>query len=186
MSFLSRIFSRRDPVKRDAETIYTRLMEQSRLPVFFGEGRFPDNYDGRIDVLTLHMAFVLETLRRFDSNGAHLSQALFDYMKDDFEIALREQGLSDTGVKKRIKPMISLFYTRVKAYSEGFENNTFSNVASAFHASKPYDNESAKSLTLFDSEFCRTLDQYVTESREEFSSYSLGEIALGKFIFPSL
>jgi len=100
--------------------IYTALMAQSRNPDFYGESRFADDYDGRIDVLTLHIAAVLSNLNRFGQNGQRLGQALFDEMKDDFEVALREEALSDASVKKRIQPMISLFYDRVKT---SFQNN---------------------------------------------------------------
>jgi len=97
---------------------YAPVMTQSRLAAFYGEGRFPDNYDGRIDVLTLNLCLIMKRLREFGRNGDILSQAIFDTLRDDFEIALREEGLSDKGVAKRIKPMIRLFYDRLKSYDD--------------------------------------------------------------------
>jgi len=115
---LKQLFGRGDAATTDARRIYTQLMAQSRRAQFFGQERFADSYDGRIDVLTLHIAAILSNLNRFGQNGERLGQALFDEMKDDFEIALREEALSDASVKKRIQPMISLFYDRVKKYAE--------------------------------------------------------------------
>lgn len=123
MGLFDKLMGRTLPERQDARRIYFRLLEQSRSPLFFGTGRVGDDYDGRIDMLTLHMAIMLFRLRREDEDGKLLSQALFDEMKDDFEIALREEGISDTGVKKRIKPMISHFYDRVKRYSEAFDSD---------------------------------------------------------------
>ncbi len=177
MGFMTRLFGRNDTVKRDASLIYTKLMQQSRNPHFYGKGRFPDSYDGRIDVLTLHMTVVLEALRSFDEQGQRLSQALFDQMKDDFEIALREEGISDTGVAKRIKPMIRLFYTRVKDYTEALPNEGIRSVAaSPYHGT---DGELAN-------EFLNQLQTYSVSFRQSLSEKSLGEIASARFVFPPL
>ena len=120
MGLFDKLMGRDLPERRDARRIYFRLLEQSRRPEFFGPGRFPDDYDGRIDLITLHFAAMMERLNREGSDGELLRQALFDEMKDDFEIALREEGISDTGVKKRIKPMIGHFYDRLKVYTDAF------------------------------------------------------------------
>ena len=47
-----------------------------------------------------------------------LSQALYDVMIADFDVALREEGLSDTGVARRIKPLAKMFFSRAKAYAD--------------------------------------------------------------------
>ena len=75
MKFLNKIFGREDAVTIDARRIYSALMSQSRKPEFYGPTRFEDNYDGRIDVLTLHIAAVLSNLNRFGENGERLGQA---------------------------------------------------------------------------------------------------------------
>lgn len=177
MGFLSRIFGNQNMAKRDAELIYSKLMRQSRNPNFYGFEKFPDSYDGRIDVLTLHIAIVFEALRSFDEQGQRLSQALFDHMKDDFEIALREEGISDTGVKKRIKPMIRLFYTRVKDYTEALSKDGLKTVAANLH-----DADDLK----MSSSFLEKLQLYSVAFRQELSSKSLGEIAASRFEFPDL
>ena len=119
--FFKRLFNRKDPAKMDAARIYQAVMVQARQPGFYGPAKAADNYDGRIDVLTLHLSVVLHVLNDFDEQGKRLSQALYETMREDFDIALREEGLSDTGVMKRIKPMIRLFYTRIKSYTDAFD-----------------------------------------------------------------
>jgi len=177
MSFLSRLFGRQDAAVTDARRIYTALMAQSRNPDFYGESRFADDYDGRIDVLTLHIAAVLSNLNRFGQNGQRLGQALFDEMKDDFEVALREEALSDASVKKRIQPMISLFYDRVKTYAE------------ALHKDKP--NESTRSAfketlpTEAAPAFIANMSTYLLAFQNNLSGLTLGEIAMTSFEFPA-
>jgi len=177
MSLFSRIFGGNDNALRDAEVIYSKLMINARQPGFYGEGHFPDNYDGRIDVLTLHIAVVLERLRQHGEQGNRLAQALFDYMKDDFEVALREQGLSDTGVAKRIKPMIRLFYTRVKDYTQGLVDKNISVIAHSM-----YDERDEG----FSGDFQARLDTYAMEFQGDLQSKSLGEIAQGHFDVPKI
>ena len=122
MGLFDRLMGRELPERRDARKIYFHLLEQSRRPEFFQADGFEDNYDGRIDVITLHMAVLMERMQSEGADGKLLNQALFDEMKDDFEIALREEGIADTGVKRRIKPMIGHFYDRLKAYTDALQS----------------------------------------------------------------
>ena len=123
MGLFDRLMGRDLPERRDGRKIYFRLLEQARSPEFFQAGGFADDYDGRIDVITLHMAVLFERLRADGEDGKLLNQAIFDEMKDDFEIALREEGIADTGVKRRIKPMIGHFYDRLKAYNDALHDS---------------------------------------------------------------
>jgi len=176
MGFFSKLFGRNDPAMEDASRIYKALMSQARQMAFYGEGKAPDNYDGRIDVLTLHIAVILETLSNHSEQGERLSQAIFDVMRDDFEIAMREEGLSDTGIKRRIKPMMQLFYTRVKAYVEALKSETAEEqLTSAFETGLLDEN---------DSKFASELSIYSLEFQKTLENLSLGQIALVEFDLP--
>lgn len=173
LNVIKKLFSRNNSAITDAKLIYSLLMKQSRKKMFYGSGKAKDNYDGRIDVLTLHMAIVLNALRSYDINGKLLSQALFDVMRDDFEIAMREEGLSDTGIKRRIKPMMQLFYTRVKAYVEAIEADDPKLLLDIFK--KNYSIDTGK--------FPNKISEYAFAFNSNCASLSLGEIAQAKFVF---
>ncbi len=172
MGVFSKIFGRNRADQKDAMRIYRAVMEQSRRPEFFGDGRFPDNYDGRIDLLTLNLSVIMKRLRDFGDNGKLLSQAIYDNMRDDFEISLREEGLSDTGVAKRIKPMIRLFYDRLKTYDSAIGTDEFSDVISEKLGLEPV------------ASFVSPLSAYVDHFFKHLQSLELGEIAQAKFTFP--
>jgi cytochrome b pre-mRNA-processing protein 3 len=121
MGLFSWLMGRELPERRDGRKIYFRLLEQARSPAFFQAGGFTDDYDGRIDVITLHIALFYHRLEREGEDGVLLRQAIFDEMKDDFEVALREEGIADTGVKRRMKPIIGHFYDRLKAYMDALK-----------------------------------------------------------------
>ncbi len=196
---LSGIFGKQTAQMRDAERIYTALLAHSRKPVFYGEHRVPDTYDGRIDFLTLHIAIILKAIRPFGADGRRLSQAIFDYMKDDFDVALREEGISDTGVSKRIKPMMKLFYTRLKTYDDAlntlapnaplykaFEKGLLSVTEADTPVNKPVDTETFEvgGLSLEGEKFATQLAAFCVVCSDSLSQKSLGELALADFEFP--
>lgn len=172
MGLFAKIFGK-SAASEDAEALYHLLLAQSRQPEFFGHGRVPDSYDGRIDILTLHMTIMNRVLRQHERNGEALSQALFDAMKDDFDIALREEGLTDGGVRRRIKPMISLFYTRMKAYDAALAGETVT----------AYETDALETV---DADFRSALEKYAQTLYAELKELSLGSLAKGKFSFPKL
>ena len=183
MGFLSKLFGRQDAAVKDARRIYAAVMAQSRQRAFYGESRFADDYDGRIDVLTLHIAAILSNLNRFGENGERLGQALFDEMKDDFEIALREEALSDGSVKKRIQPMISLFYDRAKKYAEALNQECpAAAVRAAFKDTLSNTGLNSDEIAAFTNQVA----DYLLSFDKNMSGLTLGEIALTQFSFPAL
>ncbi|MGJ8564114.1 MAG: ubiquinol-cytochrome C chaperone family protein [Alphaproteobacteria bacterium] len=176
MGMLSRIFGKARPQVRDATRLYERLMAQSRQPEFYGEGNMPDSYDGRVEVLTLHMSFVMKALSTHGESGKRLSQALFDTMVDDFDIALREEGLTDSGVKRRIKPIVSLFYARLRAFTDSQDVNALQEAISKGHAKK-IETESLDT-------FSYKLAQYASTYDVHLSGQTLADLAQAKFKFP--
>ena len=177
MGILRTLLGRKDPVIEDAGRIYRTLMNQARQASFYGESKAPDNYDGRIDVLTLHIAVVLEALSGHGEQGERLSQAIYDVMRDDFEVALREEGLSDTGIKRRIKPMMQLFFTRVKSYVEALKTELPGNVLK-----QAFDSGLLKGSK---SDYSERLSAYTIEFSGNFGSLSIGQIALVQFDIPN-
>ncbi len=105
--------------KNDASALYAQLVKQARRPVFYTAFGVPDTVNGRYDVIMLHAYFVMKRLREIGPDGRDLSQALFDYMFSDMDKNLREMGVGDLSVGKKIKTMATAFYGRIKAYDEG-------------------------------------------------------------------
>ena len=104
-----------------ARRLYTAAVRQARQPIFYTEGGVADTLDGRFDLIVLHVVPVMRRLRRCDEAGRQMSQALFDVMFDDMDQSLREMGVGDLRVGKRVKQMARAFYGRAKAYDEAFD-----------------------------------------------------------------
>jgi cytochrome b pre-mRNA-processing protein 3 len=115
---LAFLFRRRER-RRAAHSAFERIVERARDPYFYTVLGVPDTLDGRFELLTLHAFLVLNRLRDDHAKTGSFAQALFDAMFADFDRALREMGVADLGVGRRVKAMARGFYGRVAAYGRG-------------------------------------------------------------------
>jgi cytochrome b pre-mRNA-processing protein 3 len=105
----------RIPSRGTIETIYGMIVTQAREPLFYRDLGVADTVSGRVDVLVLHLWMVLRRLRSIEG-GAGLCQALFDRFCDDMDANLREMGVGDLTVPKRMQAFGEAFYGRSAAY----------------------------------------------------------------------
>jgi cytochrome b pre-mRNA-processing protein 3 len=101
--------------------MYLQVVQQARRPEFYLEGGVPDTLDGRFELILLHVFLLLERFRDQGETARNAGQDLFDVMFADLDQSLREMGVGDTGIGKRIKKMGQAFYGRVEAYSAGLK-----------------------------------------------------------------
>jgi cytochrome b pre-mRNA-processing protein 3 len=95
--------------------VYVRTAENARAPALFEVCGIPDTLDGRFDALALHAALTIDRLRR-EPDGEPLAQAFFDAMFRHLDLTLREIGVQDLGVGRRIKIMAEGLHGRALAY----------------------------------------------------------------------
>ena len=111
------------PSRGTIEAIYGMIVAQAREPVFYAKLDVPDTVNGRVDMIILHIWLVLRRLRTVEG-GAALSQALFDHLCNDVDGNLREMGVGDLTVPKRMQAFGEAFYGRSTAYDLAIENGT--------------------------------------------------------------
>ena len=102
------------------EAIYGMIVTQAREPIFYRDLGVPDTVNGRFDLLLLHLWLLLRRLRTVQS-ATELSQALFDRFCEDMDDNLREMGIGDQTVPKRMRAFGEAFYGRVQAYDQAME-----------------------------------------------------------------
>jgi cytochrome b pre-mRNA-processing protein 3 len=108
-------------VDRVASDLYLALVEQARLPQFYGPSGVPDTLDARFEMIVLHAYIVIRRLRDLGEEGGRIAQSLFDQMFADMDRNLREIGVGDLSVGKQVKRMAKRFYGSVEAYDRGLE-----------------------------------------------------------------
>jgi cytochrome b pre-mRNA-processing protein 3 len=104
--------------KARAAALLEAARSASRAPALFGPGRAPDTLDGRFESMALHVALLVDRLGREGGAAARVSQALFDGFVRDLDDALREMGVGDLTVPRKIRSMGEAFYGRLQAYRE--------------------------------------------------------------------
>jgi cytochrome b pre-mRNA-processing protein 3 len=101
------------------DQFHGKIVAAARRPALYADLGAPDTLEGRFEMVTLHAGLALRRLNPIPGLGRDLAQDLADSVFRHFDDALREIGVSDVGVPKRIKRMAEAFYGRNKAYDEG-------------------------------------------------------------------
>jgi cytochrome b pre-mRNA-processing protein 3 len=119
-----RRFRREKTALAGARRLYDAVVRRARARLFHTRLGVADSIDGRFDLLVLHLYLVLDALRQEGEAGGVLGKALTNLAFDAFEEALRELGVTDQGMARRIKKMANAFYGRIDAYVSAGENQT--------------------------------------------------------------
>jgi cytochrome b pre-mRNA-processing protein 3 len=113
---LKRIFAR---VPDAEERLYGEIVAAARRPKFYADWAVPDTVDGRFDMIVLHLFLVLERLK--GQGEEDLRQRLIDTFFKDMDRSLREMGVGDLSVAKKVRKMAEAFYGRVTAYAAALQ-----------------------------------------------------------------
>ena len=116
-----KLFRKKGPEKT-ARALYAAAVTQARQPWFYTDQGLPDTPEGRLEAVMLHVYLILHRLKEGAEGGAEaVAQALFDVLFEDMDQSLREMGVGDAGVPRRIKAMVEAFMGRIAAYDHGIE-----------------------------------------------------------------
>ncbi len=104
-----------DTLEVPARALYDRIVEQARQRFLYEEFDVPDTANGRFDMIVLHCYCVMRRLKK-TPEGFNLSQMLATVLIDDLDRNLREMGVGDLSVGKKVKRIAEGFYGRLDAY----------------------------------------------------------------------
>ena len=99
--------------------------------MFYSDWNVPDTPLGRFEMLSLHMFLFQHRLRGENGAATEVAQVLIDEFFLDVEHSLRELGISDVGVPKRMKKLAKMFYGRTAAYDDAVERDDRDALAAA-------------------------------------------------------
>ncbi len=111
--------------------LYNTAVIAARDPYYYRDLGVPDSLDGRFDLIGLHACLLIHRLRLLPPPGPALAQAVFDAMFSDMDINLRELGVSDLSVGKRVKTMWEAFHGRAAVYEAAFSSGDLPGLATA-------------------------------------------------------
>ncbi len=123
---------RRQPHERPGFELYGAAVGAARTPALFAVLGVPDTLEGRFDLVSLHVGLLIRRLRTDgDARGAALAQAVFDAMFADMDVNLREMGVGDMSVGKRVRGMWEAFHGRALAYETALDSDDTAALADA-------------------------------------------------------
>ena len=115
------LFKKKKKIINTATIIYKKIILQSRNKTFYSKALVPDTIDGRFELIILHFFFINLLLKNKGEQEKSLSEEIISLMFKDFDYNLREMGVGDLSVKKKIYHMSEALAGRIKAYEEAKE-----------------------------------------------------------------
>lgn len=114
-------FLRRNRHERAGYALYGAAVAAAREPLFYAELGVPDTVDGRFDLIGLHAFLLIRRLTALPSPGPELAQAVFDAMFNDMDVNLRESGVGDLSVGRKVRAMWEAFHGRCATYQSALD-----------------------------------------------------------------
>ncbi|MFN2099821.1 ubiquinol-cytochrome C chaperone family protein [Altererythrobacter sp. MF3-039] len=128
MSLLARLFQKKPDPREEYHALWLATIAKARDPFWYRDGGVADTREGRFDMVTAILALVIARLGKskdLERGAAYLTE----FFVEDMEGQLREEGIGDPTVVKRIGKMMSALGGRIGAYSLGAENPSAMEVA---------------------------------------------------------
>jgi cytochrome b pre-mRNA-processing protein 3 len=106
----------RNPQSGSIAALYGAIVAQARSPAFYRSYGVPDTVSGRLEMLMLHVVLVLRHLENGTAKSRQLGQYLFDHFCNDMDATMREMGIGDLAVPRKMRRLGEAFYGRQQAY----------------------------------------------------------------------
>ena len=107
---------RRSPRDDRIRALYGAIVAQARSAAFYADYGVPDTVEGRFDLIVLHLVLLLRRLDTDDGVERGFGQELFDVFCADLDGNLREMGVGDLAVPKKMRQFAEAFYGRQAVY----------------------------------------------------------------------
>lgn len=171
-------FQSRSPVHQTATELYGAIVTQARAPAFYARHGVPDTPDGRYEVIVLHLFLVLERLQSTGELDRDLSQNLIEVFIEDMDDSMREMGVGDLSVPRKVKKAAAGLYDRAGVYRLALAADTGEALAAALEASIPaQDGEPLKASDLA---------QYMRACAAHLAQQPVASVSAGRITFTAV
>lgn len=111
-------FGRRrpSPTRLLLDRLHSEIVGAVRQRDFYLAYAVPDTFEGRFELLALHAGLVLRRFNAAEAPGPAVAQDLVDTVFGHLDADLRQAGVGDITVPKRMKKLCEAFLGRSAAY----------------------------------------------------------------------
>ena len=113
------------------DALYGEIVAAARQPRLYSQWNVPDTPLGRFEMLSAHLMLVMERMSKAGGELHDIAQELTDEFFRDVEHSLRELGIGDMGVPKRMKKLARMYYGRAESYSKALRSGDRDGLADA-------------------------------------------------------
>ncbi len=158
-----------------ADDLYRQIVAAARQPEFYLSYGVEDSVTGRFELIMLHAYLFFYRLKEEDEEARALGQAVFGRFFQDMDDSLREQGVGDLSIPKKIKKMAQSFYGHIQAYDLARDESP---AALAIALSRNIYGTEAEARPE-----ATGLAQYVVASSEKLKLQSVADFSKGELTF---
>ena len=133
-----RLFRKRPSVET-GRRLYAACVNQARRPELYTELASPDTVEGRFELYSLHVILLLDRLVRQGDEAGEVSQGVFDAYVRALDDALREMGVGDLSVGRKMRKIGEALYGRLKNYDAAFRGEPDADTLEAILARTVYE-----------------------------------------------
>lgn len=126
-----RLFRKKNHNRAIVDRQYAALTSAARNPFFYSDLDVPDTVMGRFEMLSIVMILFFRRTAKSDASGQELAQEIVDAFFQDIDHSIRELGIGDQSVPKRMKKLAGMFYGRLETYAAALEAGDTEKLADA-------------------------------------------------------
>jgi cytochrome b pre-mRNA-processing protein 3 len=152
------------------QRLYEAAVRQARDPAFYTRLGVADRIDARFELYTLHVLLLVMRLRDEGPQGAEIGQDLFNVYISALDHALRELGVGDVSVGKKMRKLGEALYGRMAIYEPALRDGDAVTLAASL-ARNVYESEIATTGA--------ALAAFALSSRARLADQTLEAVAKG-------
>jgi cytochrome b pre-mRNA-processing protein 3 len=171
-----RLRFREDP-HGNIRRLYGAIVAQARIPEFYMDYGVPDTVEGRFDMVVLHVYLVFRRLAEAGEAARARGQKMFDLFIEDMDASMRELGVGDLSVPRKMRAMAEGYYGRTGVYDAALLDAGDGKLTAALLRNVYGGNESTMAGA-------QRLARYVRRAEKVLAGAKAGEIESSAFVFP--
>ena len=117
------LFTKKNANRQIVERQYATFTASARHPALYEVCGVPDTVMGRFEMLSAMLILYFRRTRASGTSGQEIAQEIVDAFFEDVDHSIRELGVGDVGVPKRMKKFAGMFYGRLESYAAALARN---------------------------------------------------------------
>ncbi|MEJ8308514.1 ubiquinol-cytochrome C chaperone family protein [Agrobacterium larrymoorei] len=172
------LFKKKNNNRAIVDRQYSILTQAARQPGFYLHMGVPDTVMGRFEMLAVVMILYFRRTKSASVSGQEIAQEIVDAFFQDLDHSMRELGIGDQGVPKRMKKFAGMFYGRLESYAAAIDGADADALAAALRRNiYPQADETAPDM--------RALSKWMMSASEMLSTQPEDAVATGTVTLPS-